>query len=99
MSKTDTKTEKRLNLTIRATNGATWPTDEFKTNTKVKHVIATALKHFVDEGTMTDGDYRLALVVNDQAQPPLNEEAKLEDTEVKDGALLALVPRDPQTDG
>jgi hypothetical protein len=99
MSKTDTKTEKRLNLTIRATNGATWPTDEFRTNTKVKHMIAKALKHFIDEGAMTDGDYRLALVVNNQAQPPLNEEAKLEDTDVKDGALLALVPRDPQTDG
>jgi hypothetical protein len=99
MSNVEAKTEKRLNLTIRATNGATWATDEFKTNTKVKHVIASALKHFIAEGAMTDGDYRLALVVNEEAQPPLNEEAKLEDAGVKEGAVLALVPRDPQTDG
>jgi len=99
MSKVESKTEKRLNLTIRATNGATWPTDEFKTNTNVKHVIEKAVAHFVEESAMSEGDYRLALVVNGQAQPPLNEEAKLEDTDVKDGSLLVLVAREPQVDG
>lgn len=48
---------------------------------------------------MSQGDYRLVLIVDGQAQPPLPENAKLEDTAVKDGALLALTPRDPQVDG
>lgn len=99
MSHVDTKTEKRLNLTIRATNGATWTTEEFGTNTKVKHVIAKSVDHFVAEGAMSAGDYRLALVVDGQAQPPLDEEAKLEDTDVTDDALLVLVAREPQVDG
>jgi hypothetical protein len=92
------KKDKTLSVTIRATNGATWPT-EFKENTKVKRVIRDALDHFIAEGAMTDGDYRLVLIVDGQGQPPLPEEAKLEDTAVEDGALLALVPRDPQVDG
>jgi len=46
---TQTKTDKRLDLTIQATNGATWPTDEFKPNTKVKHVIDKAVEHFIAE--------------------------------------------------
>lgn len=85
-------------VTVRATNGATWPT-EFKANTKVKKVIRDALDHFIAEGAMADGDYRLVLIVNGQAQPPLPEDAKLEDTAVEDGALLALVARDARVDG
>ena len=92
------KKAKTLSVTVRATNGATWPT-EFKANTKVAKVIREALDHFIAEGAMTDDDYRLSLIVNGQAQPPLPEDAKLEDTDVEDGALLALVPRDPQVDG
>jgi hypothetical protein len=92
------KKDKSLSVTVRATNGATWPT-EFKENTKVAKVIREALDHFIAEGAMTDGDYRLVLIVDGQAQPPLPEDAKFEDTAVKDGALLALVPRDPQVDG
>jgi hypothetical protein len=96
---TETKTEKRLSLTIRATNGATWVTEEFKENTKVKQVIKKAVEHFVDEGAMSQGDYRLAIVLNDQAQPPLGEESKLGDDGVHDGSLLVLVARDEQVDG
>jgi hypothetical protein len=91
--------DKDLDLTIRATNGANWTTDEFKTNTKVKHVVKKSVDHFVDEGAMSPGDYRLALVVDGQAQPPLDEEAELGKAGVKDGALLVLVPREPQVDG
>jgi hypothetical protein len=92
------KKDKTLSVTVRATNGATWPT-EFKSNTKVSKVIREALDHFIAEGAMTDGDYRLALIVSGQGQPPLPEDAKLEDTAVTDGSLLSLVPRDPQVDG
>lgn len=92
------KKDKTLSVTVRATNGATWTT-EFKENTKVKKVIRDALDYFIAEGAMADGDYRLVLIVDGQAQPPLAEDAKLEDTAVEDGALLALVPRDPQVDG
>lgn len=99
MSHVESKTEKRLNLTVRATNGATWTTDEFRTNTKVKHVIEKAVAHFIAEGAMSAGDYRLALIVDGQAQPPLDEEAQLDDAAVKDGALLVLVAREPQVDG
>jgi len=92
------KKDKTLSVTLRATNGANWPT-EFKENTKVAKVIRDALDHFIAEGAMADGDYRLALIVDGQGQPPLPEDAKLEDTAVEDGALLALVARDPQVDG
>ena len=92
------KNDKTFAVTVRATNGATWET-EFKENEKVSKVIKEALAHFVAEGAMAQGDYRLVLIVNGQAQPALAEDAKLEDTAVADGALLALVPRDPQVDG
>lgn len=92
------KKDKTFSVTVRATNGATWET-EFKENEKVSKVIRASLDHFIAEGAMSEGDYRLALIVDGQAQPPLPEDAKLEDTAVKDRALLALTPRDPQVDG
>jgi hypothetical protein len=95
----ESKPDRDLDLTIRATNGANWTTDEFKTNTKVKHVVKKSVDHFVAEGAMSPGDYRLALVVDGQAQPPLDEESELGKAGVKDGALLVLVPREPQVDG
>jgi hypothetical protein len=92
------KKDKTFSVTVRATNGATWET-EFKQNEKVSKVVKESLDHFIAEGAMSQGDYRLVLIVDGQAQPPLPENAKLEDTAVKDGALLALTPRDPQVDG
>src|SRR4051812_19204658 len=92
------KKDKTFSVTIRATNGATWET-EFKEQEKVSKVIKQSLDHFIAEGAMSQGDYRLVLIVNDQAQPPLPEDAKLDETAVTDGALLALTPRDPQVDG
>jgi len=92
------KKDKTFSVTVRATSGATWET-EFKQNEKVSKVIKESLDHFIAEGAMSQGDYRLVLIVDGQAQPPLPENAKLEDTAVKDGALLALTPRDPQVDG
>lgn len=92
------KKDKTFSVTVRATNGATWET-KFKQNEKVSKVIKTSLDHFIAEGAMSPGDHRLVLIVDGQAQPPLPENAKLDETAVKDGALLALVPRDPQVDG
>ena len=103
MSQLDTQDKKEpkdktLSVTVRATNGALWPTT-FKEQTKVSKVVREALDHFIKEGAMADGDYRLALVVDGQGQPPLPEDAKLGDAGVEDGALLSLVARDPQVDG
>jgi hypothetical protein len=92
------KKDKTFSVTVRATNGATWETD-FKQNEKVSKVIKQSLDHFIAEGAMSQGDYRLVLIVDGQAQPPLAEDAKLEETDVEDGSLLALVPREPQVDG
>src|SRR5579884_928136 len=92
------KKDKTFSVTVRATNGATWETD-FKQNEKVSKAIKESLDHFIAEGAMSQGDYRMVLIVDGQAQPPLPEDAKLEDTDVENGSLLALVPREPQVDG
>lgn len=92
------KKDKTFSVTVRATNGATWETD-FKQNEKVSKVVKESLDHFIAERAMSQGDYRVVLIVDGQAQPPLPEDAKLEDTNVEDGSLLALVPREPQVDG
>jgi hypothetical protein len=103
MSETHHETEhdqdKELHLTIRATNGAIWDIDEFKPQTKIKGVIKKAVAHFIDLGAMTDGDYRLALLVNDVAQPPLNENDTLAESHVQDDTVLTLLVRGPQVDG
>src|SRR3954470_5185330 len=91
--------DKSLDLTIRATNGEPWETDDFRTNTKISHVVQKALAHFVKRGLMADGDYRLARVVDGTAQPPLPDDSQLDDAEVPDHATLTLVPRKPQVDG
>jgi hypothetical protein len=91
--------DKALELTIRATNGENWPSGEFRANTKVSHVIKKAVDHFVALKVMTEGDYRLALVVGGTAQPPLPDGDTLGEAGVPDHATLVLVPRDPQVDG
>ena len=88
----------KVTLTIRATNGTAWTTEEFGLNQRVDHVRRTAIKHFVDAGAMTDGDYVLALVSGGNLTD-LADADKLEDAGVSDGSTLALVPRGPQVDG
>lgn len=89
----------RLELVIRATNGAVWTTDDFKPNTKVRRVIKAALEHFIEEGAMGPGDYRLARVIDGETRPPLGEEDDLEEAGVRDGDVLVLIAREPQVDG
>lgn len=88
----------KVTLTIRATNGAVWETDEFGLNQRVDHVRKAAIKHFVEAGAMTEGDYVLALVTGG-ALADLADADKLEDAGVTDGMTLALAPRGPQVDG
>lgn len=88
----------KVPLTIRATNGATWETDQFGLNQKVDHVKKTAVRHFVDTGQMTDGDYVLALVQGGTLTD-LADADKLDEAGVTAGAVLALVPRGAQVDG
>jgi hypothetical protein len=87
-----------LNLTIRSTNGATWP-HKFNSNEKVGVVLKQAEDHFIHEGSLQPGDYGLALIVGGKAQPPLDNNTHLGDASVRDNALLVLVPLEPQTDG
>lgn len=88
----------KVELSIRATNGAVWETDEFGLNMRVDHVRKAAVKHFVDSGEMSPGDYLLALVTGGTLKD-LADADKLEDAGVVDGATLALVPRGAQVDG
>jgi hypothetical protein len=89
---------KKVVLTIRATNGTPWETDDFGLNQQVGHVLRTAIRHFVDEGVMTDGDYLLALVAGGNATP-LVDSAKLEEAGVQEGSVVAILVRGPQVDG
>jgi hypothetical protein len=88
----------KLDLIIKATNGAPWPTDQFGPHQRVDHVRDAAVKHFIKEGVMSDGDYVLARVVEGQASP-LADSSKLEDAGVVAGDVLVLMVRGPQVDG
>ena len=88
----------KVPLTVRATNGATWETDQFGLNQKVDHVKKTAVRHFVEAGEMSDGDYVLALVQGGTLTD-LADADKLDEAGVAAGSVLALVPRGPQVDG
>lgn len=88
----------KVNLTIRATNGTPWETDDFGLNQKVDHVRKAAIRHFVDQHVMEDGDYALAIVRDGQASE-LPDAHKLGDAGVEAKALLALIVRGVQADG
>jgi hypothetical protein len=85
-------------LTIRATNGATWETDEFGLNQRVDHVRKAATRHFVEAGEMSEGDYVLALAQGGTLTD-LPDADKLGEAGVTAGAILALLPRGAQVDG
>jgi ribosomal protein S1 len=87
----------RIHVTIRATNGTPWET-EFNTHQNVGHVRDAAVKHFVKEGVMQDGDYLLALVDEGEARE-LPDSQTLAEAEVTDAAVLVLMVRGPQVDG
>ncbi len=80
-------------------NGAPWETETFRSNEKVAHVTRVALRHFVEERIMTDGDYSLALVTDGQPPQVLDNSETLAEAGVHEHAVLALVPRSPQVDG
>ena len=89
---------KKIDLTIRATNGTPWDTDDFGTNQRVDHVRRKAIDHFVDLQLMQAGDYALALVRDNNAEPLIDAQS-LEAAGVTAGAVLALMVRGPQVDG
>jgi hypothetical protein len=89
---------KKLDLTIRATNGTPWTTDDFGANQRVDHVRRAAIRHFVKDDVMADGDYLLALVIDGQARDLIDAQT-LAEVGVTDGAMLALMVRGPQVDG
>ena len=85
-------------LSIRATNGAVWETDDFNLHQKVGHVLKKAVDHFVKGGVMSEGDYLLALVSEGRATE-LPDTQSLEDGGVTEGSILAILVRGPQVDG
>jgi hypothetical protein len=89
---------KKLDLTIRATNGTPWETDRFGPNQRVGHVRDVAVRHFVTEQVMAAGDYLLARTTDGQAQE-LADSAQLDEAGVVDGDVLVLLVRGPQVDG
>jgi hypothetical protein len=88
----------KTSLSIRATNGAVWATDDFNLHQKVGHVLKKAVAHFVKTKVMSDGDYLLALVSEGRATE-LPDTQSLEEAGVTDGATLAILVRGPQVDG
>jgi hypothetical protein len=93
-----TSAHRTLTLTIRATNGANWKTDDFKPDDTVGRVIRKALKHFVRTGAMADGDYALALLGHGDPRV-LSDADTLASSGVHNRDTLALVARTPQVDG
>ena len=88
-----------LDLDIRATNNADWETHEFKDDDQVGELAKKAVERFVHQKVMSPGDYAIALEVDGNVRPPLNDAASLKDAGVADHSVLRLVPRDPQKDG
>jgi hypothetical protein len=92
------KSHHELSVSIRATNGATWNTDEFRSNQKAGHVLKVAVDHFVKERAMSKGDYLLALVAQGQAKDLVDSQT-LAEAGVVSGSSLAILARGPQVDG
>ncbi len=90
--------DKKIDLTIRSTNGTPWETSDFSTTQRVDHVREKAIQHFVDLQIMTAGDYALALVHGSNAEP-LVDSNTLKESGVSEGAVLVLLVRGPQVDG
>ncbi|HEY2053154.1 MAG TPA: hypothetical protein VGH14_04370 [Solirubrobacterales bacterium] len=93
------KAPEELELKIQATNGDIWDTEKFDDKQKVEHVIKRSVKHFVDKGVMSEGEYDLCRLHKGTAQPPLDPSARLRDAGVENHDHLVLVPAEPQTDG
>ena len=65
---------------------------------RVDKTTRELVTYFTRQHLLDDGDYGLALVRGDVAQP-LQEAARLEDYGVVDGDILVLVNKAPQVDG
>ncbi len=91
-------TPERISVDIRATNGASWVTEDFRSNMRVDHVRRKAVEHFVEQGAMSAGDYLLAIVEGGSTRDLMDAE-KLEEAKVIGGSVLVLIPRQPQVDG
>ncbi len=89
----------KLDLTIRASNGSPWPTDRFHAEQTVEHVTEVAVKHFVEHKIMQPGEYELVLVIDCNAQPPLHPTDTLEQADIVNDSILALVSSEPHVDG
>lgn len=88
-----------LHLIIRATNGSPWETNKFKEHDTVEEVTRKAVQHFVKDHVMEAGEYDLVLVVDSVAGEPLHPASRLEDVDIDNGAVLALMTHKPQVDG
>jgi glucose-6-phosphate 1-dehydrogenase len=89
--------EKTIRVTIRTPAGHE-AQFEVRLHERVDKVARDATRFFVDHGLVAEGQYNLALVRDNVAQP-LEDSARLEDYAVTEGSVLALVNKQPQIDG
>jgi hypothetical protein len=104
--KTDTTTEKQnpgrgradnINVTVVAPNNASRD-ETVNLHDRVDKVAREAVKEFVNAHEMDSMECSLALII-DSVAAPLDDTSRIEETAVRDGARLVLIPKKPKTDG
>ncbi|MHB1004091.1 MAG: hypothetical protein ACYC3S_00435 [Chloroflexota bacterium] len=89
--------EKAVAVTVRTPAGITH-VFEVHSHDRVDKTARTAVTYFSDQGQLANEPHGLALVRDGQAVE-MQDSARLEDYEVAEGDLLALLPKAPQVDG
>jgi hypothetical protein len=89
--------DKDITIEVRTPSNA--PHDfTIKASSRVDKLAREAVKHFVGQGLLADGEYGLALV-RDGVATPLDDASRLDEDDVVDGDVLALVAKKPKVDG
>lgn len=89
--------QRDVQVTIRTPAGAS---NTFCLNAEdlVAQAISVAITNFVARNELAPGDYSLAIVRNGRAED-LADTSRLDEYDITDGDVLALVSEKPQVDG
>ena len=71
---------------------------EVSPHDRVDKTARTAVKYFVGQGQLSDGNYGLALVREGQATL-MTDSGRIEDYAVVEGDTLNLIAKEPEVDG
>ena len=71
---------------------------EVRAHERVDKVAREAVRYFVERHELEEGQYGLALI-HDGVAKPMEDAARLEDYDVRQGDVLALISKQPQIDG